>query len=105
MRRYTPLAPSRGTVIPADLRRLVTDRDRRIVGGNGCVGRYVGMTGPCGGSMELDHVAGSGALGKKSPTVAGNLVTLCAVMHRERTENGRTWRPLLLAYLETAGVA
>jgi 5-methylcytosine-specific restriction endonuclease McrA len=95
LRRYTPLHASRGTVIPTDVRLDVYRRDR------GCVGRRVGMPGPCNGRTELDHVRASGALGRKSRTEPDNLVMLCAVHHRLKTEAGRTWRPALLAYLGT----
>lgn len=105
LRRYSGIKPSRGTVIPTDLRQEVTDRDRRIVGGNGCVMRYVGAPMPCGGDLQLDHVRASNAIGMKSPTEAGNLVVTCAYHHRMKTENGRQWRPPLLVYLATAGAA
>jgi 5-methylcytosine-specific restriction endonuclease McrA len=94
LRRYQPIAKSRGTVIPRDIRVIVVARDR------GCVGPRVGMLGECFGALELDHVRGSGALGRKSPTTEDNLVALCSTHHRTKTEAGRTWRPLLLAYLE-----
>jgi hypothetical protein len=51
-------------------------------------------------ALELDHVLGGG-LQKKGPSTMGNLVTLSgASCHPWKTENGRTARPLLLAYLE-----
>lgn len=95
MRRYAPLAKSRGTVIPPEVRIRVYQRDQ------GCVGPRVGMPGDCAGALSLDHVRASGALGKKSATEASNLVTLCNVgHHRMKTLEGRKWRPALLAYLE-----
>lgn len=93
LRRYARLRDSRGTVIPASLRRAVLSRDVF------CVGYRVGMPGECFGGLELDHIAGSGALGKKSPTVETNLVALCSAHHREKTLNGRQWRPVLLEYV------
>jgi 5-methylcytosine-specific restriction endonuclease McrA len=54
----------------------------------------------CDGPLEVDHVRASGGLGLKSPTVRTNLVVLCMHHHRLKTEFGKTWRPLLLAYLE-----
>ncbi len=96
IRRLTPLRPSRGTLIPPDLRFDVYRRDR------GCVGRRVGMPGDCVGLYELDHVRASGALGRKSETSIDNLVSLCAYHHRLKTMEGRRWRPRLIAYLETA---
>jgi hypothetical protein len=98
LRRYAPMKPSAGTVIPADIRAAVYARD-----GRRCVGPVVGMPGDCIGGLELDHIASSGALGKKSPSVVANLATLCAGHHRERTLNGRRWRPVLLAYTAARG--
>lgn len=94
IRRYSELAPSSGTRIPPELRFEVLERD------GGCVGALVGMPGPCFGALELDHVRASGGIGMKSATVKANLVTLCGGHHRTKTEAGRTWRPVLLAYLE-----
>lgn len=93
LRRYAPIKPSRGTVIPASVRAEVHARDK------GCVGPRVGMPEPCFGGRELDHVL-SGGMGRKSPSVPSGLVTLCSWHHREKTNNGRKWRPVLLDYLE-----
>jgi hypothetical protein len=41
LRRYAPITPSRGTVIPPQLRIQVLNRD------GGCVGPAVGMPDPC----------------------------------------------------------
>lgn len=93
LRRYAPIAPSRGTVIPPALRLAVLNRD------NGCVGRGR-LPGECSGSLELDHVRASHGIGMKSRTEADNLVALCGAHHRWKTSFGREARPLLLAYLE-----
>lgn len=73
---------------------------------NGCVaGRAYGF-GParsgmgCSGPLDVDHVRASGGLGMKSPTHRTNMVTLCRWHHRAKTDFGKVWRPLLLAYLE-----
>ncbi len=95
IRRLTPLRPSRGTPIPTNMRLAVLQRDR------GCVAWKVGMPGDCAGGIEVDHVRASGAIGRKSRTEPDNLVTLCAFHHRVKTENGRQWRPVLLAYIDT----
>lgn len=95
LRRYAPIAPSKGTVIPPTMRIEVLERDR------GCVGPRVGMPGDCAGTLEIDHVRASHGMGMKSATEPANLVTLCGSHHRLRTEHGRTWRPLLLDYLAT----
>lgn len=73
----------------------------------GCVGPRVGMYGRCGTQfgpsdrfgLELDHVNGSG-LGKRGPSIPENLVSLCGLHHRMKTEQSRIWRPILNEYLE-----
>ncbi len=83
-----------GTRIPPVVRAKVLARDL------GCVAVRAGFTDHrCFGGWELDHVRASGGLGMKSPSEPSNLVTLCALAHREKTENGRIWRPKLLDYL------
>jgi 5-methylcytosine-specific restriction endonuclease McrA len=76
---------------------------------NGCVairavrmGGYVlhGPKKPCDGPLDVDHVRASGGLGMKSSTHRSNLVVLCRHHHRLKTDWGKTWRPLLIAYLE-----
>ena len=94
LRRYAPMKQSTGTRIPDDVRAFVTNRDRL------CVGYVIGMPGECAGSYELDHVRASGGLGMKSRSTADNLVRLCGVHHRAKTENGRAWRPRLIDYIE-----
>ncbi len=95
MRRYSPLKPSRGTLISAELRGRVWRRDGI------CVGPKVGMPVECAGVSEIDHVRASHAIGMKSRTEYDNLVALCSTHHRLKTLDGRRWRPVLLAYLET----
>jgi hypothetical protein len=67
-----------------------------------CVGFLVGMPGPCFGALEIDHVRASGAVGMKSRSTVDNGVLVCSSHHREKTENGRQWRPVLLDYIERA---
>ena len=81
-------------------KHYVRARDR------GCVaGRAYGF-GParsgmgCDGPLDVDHVRSSGGLGMKSETHRRNMVVLCRHHHRAKTEYGKTWRPLLLAYLD-----
>ena len=57
----------------------------------------------CEGPLDVDHVRASGGLGMKSETNRRNMVCLCRWHHRLKTDYGRTWRPLLLAYLERVG--
>jgi 5-methylcytosine-specific restriction endonuclease McrA len=54
----------------------------------------------CDGPLDIDHVRASGGLGMKSPTHRTNMVVLCRHHHRLKTDWGKTWRPLLIAYLE-----
>ena len=94
LRRYSSLKPSRGTTIPAAVRRAVHERDK------GCVGPRIGMEGPCFGATELDHVRNAG-MARKSESIPSELASLCSTHHRVKTENGRTWRPRLIEYLES----
>ena len=95
LRRYAPMKQSRGTVIPSEVRRAVVARDRI------CVGVISGFPGDHRGTLELDHVRASHAIGMKSRSELDNLVLLCAGHHRWKTDNGREARPLLLAYLSS----
>jgi hypothetical protein len=94
LRRYTSLKSGRGTVIPPAVRAYVLARD------NGCVMRHLMPDHQCSGAIELDHVRASGGIGMKSPSTAGNLVSMCGSAHRFKTENTRLMRPILVAYLE-----
>jgi len=94
IRRYSEIKASRGTVIPAGLRQEVKARD------NGCVGPRIGMPGDCFGAIELDHIRASHGMGMKSATELNNLASLCSSHHRLKTNAGRTWRPLLIEYVE-----
>ncbi len=58
------------------------------------------MPGECLPGWEMDHVRASGGLGMKSPSVATNAARLCPRHHRLKTNNGRTWRPSLLAVVD-----
>lgn len=101
LRRRTPLAPSRGTVIPTRMRLHVLTRDAAATGG--CVG-YGRLPGPCQGGLDCDHVRASHGIGMKSVTCPCNLVALCSIGHHDwKTRNGREARPILLAYLEQFG--
>ena len=93
IRRFTPLRASSGTRIPSDVRQAVLARD------SGCVGPRIGMPGDCMGAIELDHVQASHGMGMKSETTPANLASVCGFHHRMRTEEGKRWRPRLIAYL------
>lgn len=99
LRTYKPMKQSRGTVIPQDVRKAVVARD--VV----CVGLIAGLPGEHGGSLELDHVRASHGMGMKSRSEPDNLVLLCGLHHRWKTEHGREARALLLDYLGHVGPA
>lgn len=86
------------------LRAYVKQRDRGCVAQR-LVGYGVSAMSPCAGGLQIDHVRASGGLGMKSPATRNNLVQLCAWHHKAKTEYGKVWRPLLLAYLERVGEA
>lgn len=91
LRRYQPLQPSRGTTWPPEVRAHVRSHYQ------GCYGPLAGMKGDCSGQIELDHVRASGAMGRKSASIATNAAPLCSWHHRLKTDNGREWRPRLLS--------
>ena len=78
--------------------RYVVAANRRVVE-KGVVSTYP-YEKWCDGPRDVDHVRASGGLGMKSPTHRTNMVVLCRHHHRAKTEYGKVWRPLLLAYLE-----
>ena len=93
-----PKAVKRDTSAEAREKAYVRARDR------GCVAHdWHPRLNPCQGPLDVDHVRASGGLGMKSPTHRSNMVVLCRWHHKLKTEYGRTWRPLLLAYLERVG--
>jgi hypothetical protein len=92
--RRTPLAPSRGTTWPPKVRAAIHDRDQ------GCVGPRVGMPDPCIGGVQADHVRASGVVSRKSRSTLDNGVELCAGHHQLKTLNGRTWRPVLIDWID-----
>lgn len=61
----------------------------------GCLGPAIGMPGPCGGRIELDHIL-NGGLSYRGPSTPENLASLCSVHHRMKTEAAVKWRPLLV---------
>lgn len=94
LRRYAPMKQSPGTRWPDDVLKRLRERDRL------CVGFVIGMPGDCYGGLEPDHVRASGALGMKSRSTFDNGAMLCSTHHRIKTENGKTWRPRLIEYIE-----
>lgn len=66
----------------------------------GCIGPAVGMPEPCQGGVELDHIRSSGGMGMKSESTLDNAAPLCGVHHRRKTNEGKRWRPRLIALVE-----
>lgn len=93
-------APKRDTAAEAAEKAYVRTRDGGCVADRAQRIRWVGPDEYCQGPLQVDHVRASGALSKKSVTHRSNMVLLCAWHHKLKTEYGRTWRPLLLAYLD-----
>lgn len=54
----------------------------------------------CEGAIELDHVHGRG-LGRRGPSKAWNLVSLCHGHHRMKTDHATAWRAFEDWYLLT----
>jgi 5-methylcytosine-specific restriction endonuclease McrA len=102
MFRRSPLRRRRRAIrrwtdpIPPAVRDHVRQRD------GGCVFARLGILHECFGQLEIDHVRASGGLGLRSPSTADNLVLLCPAAHLEKTLHGRVWRPVLLAWIESA---
>lgn len=96
LRRYAPMKQSEGTRWPAAEAEAIWQRD-----GGRCVGPRLTppMPGDCYGEPQKDHVRASGAIGKKSRSTADNGALLCSPHHRLKTDNGRVWRPPLLAWI------
>jgi len=95
LRRYTPLAPSRGTTWPLEVRAHVAEHQPL------CLGPHAGMPGDCAGRTELDHVRASHGINMKSKSIATNAAQLCSWHHRLKTEHAKTWRPRLLTVIRT----
>ena len=90
----------RDTSTEAAEKAYVRARDKGCVAQRACRLGGVVHLAYCDGPLDVDHVRASGGLGMKSPTHRTNMVVLCRWHHRLKTEYGKTWRPLLLAYLE-----
>lgn len=90
LRRYSELKPTAGTRWPDGVRATAYVLMPR------CVGPAAGMGDPCYGGLDLHHIRGSGALGRKSRSTLDNAARLCATHHREAHRSGKTWRPRLI---------
>lgn len=94
--------PHRDPVTP-ELRAEVAERDGECVLSkldptHICRDQWGNEVSPTG-VFEIDHVFTSG-LGRRGPSIPGNLVRLCPWGHAEKTYNARKWRPPLREYLE-----
>jgi len=99
LRRYSPIAKSRGTVWPPEVRAEVERLD-----GHRCVCERAGfppeVVARCGGiDVQLDHVRASHGIGMKSRSTVDNGALLSAWCHRWKTDNGKVARPLLLDWI------
>ena len=83
-------------------KNYVRARDKGCVAARAVYGdsRQTTASEVCDGPLDVDHVRASGGLSMKSPTHRTNMVVLCRHHHRLKTDWGKTWRPLLIAYLE-----
>jgi len=100
---FAPPPPKKAPKVKRDTPDEAAEKLRVMGRDMGCVAPLlVGVSGMsrCAGPLDIDHVRASGGLGMKSPTHRTNMVVLCRHHHRAKTEYGKTWRPLLLAYLE-----
>ena len=98
-KRKTPTV-KRDTAHELAEKRYVRNRDKGCVAQDARVRHWPAGSSPCDGPLDVDHVRASGGLGMKSPTHRTNMVVLCRWHHRLKTEYGKVWRPLLIAYLE-----
>ena len=106
---FAPPPPRKPPKVKRDTDQELAEKHYVRARDRGCVAhqaaRIGGFTGtehvsPCEGPLDVDHVRASGGLGMKSETHRRNMVVLCRHHHRAKTEYGKVWRPLLLAYLE-----
>lgn len=98
LRRYAPIAPSRGTQWPTDVRRKIAERD-----GGYCVGERAKFPPEVlerciRVPVELDHIR-VGGMGVKSRSTVDNGAQLCPFCHRWKGLNGKKARPLLIDYV------
>lgn len=78
--------------VTADLAEYVQRRDR------GCVAPRLGAVQPCGGRVTLDHVKDQPRMGKRAPSDARHLVSVCE-LHHLWTGWATSHRPELREYL------
>jgi hypothetical protein len=80
--------------VSRELREQVFARDQWA-----CVAPRLGAETPCGGYLTLDHVqSGYGRMGKRAPSDAAHLASICAA-HHLWSGWATSHRPELRAYL------
>ena len=99
---FDPPAPPKPPKVKRDTPGEIAEKNYVRARDRDCVASAAWGKGtlPCQGQRDVDHVRASGGLSMKSPTHRTNMVVLCRHHHRAKTEYGKTWRPLLIAYLE-----
>ena len=103
---FAPPAPRKPPKVKRDTDQEIAEKNYVRARDRGCVARRIlgvdslGRPAPCNGHLDVDHVRASGGLGLKSETHRRNMVVLCRHHHEAKTQYGKTWRPLLIAYLE-----
>jgi len=100
---FAPPPPRKAPKVKRDTDEERAEKNYVRARDRGCVAPRLSEGGAfCLGPLDVDHVRASGGLGMKSPTVRTNMVVLCRHHHDAKTQYGKTWRPLLLRYLERA---
>ncbi len=79
--------------VTEEVRQYVLERD-----GYRCLGPRLGAMTQCRGPLTLDHVKSQPMMGKRAPSRADSLVTLCQFHHVE-TRWATSHRDTLRAYL------
>lgn len=96
----TPMKPWRrreSDKVSPELHAYILERD------GGCIGPRIGMERECFGRLEIDHLM-NGGIGKRGPSVASNLSTLCGQHHYTKTVEAKKWRPVIYAYINKVGM-
>jgi len=84
------IRPDEDKVTP-EVRAFVLKRD------GGCVAPRLGAADPCSGDVTLDHVRAQPMMGKRAPSSAMHLVSVCRKHHLDGWATAH--RPELRAYL------
>jgi len=103
-----PVTPElRQAVILRDIEQWALRPDRTEMTMPGCVAAFLdpNTSGPCWGRLTLDHIKDEQRMGKRAPSDASHLVTLCQGHTEDGARAGAQWntahRPLLRWYLRS----